>query len=675
MRISERFASLLIGESFPPPMPAKNLRLLVFSLVFGLFVVGGLIVNYSRTAEYRAGARLEIIPAEKLPNETAPAVASSSGPDSAFLTEVQLLTARGSLEELAARTQRAGFGDGITGTNPVLGLQRMISLDPVQGTQVVQLWATGEKPEVLPFVLNDLVAIYQAKIGERFVDDSSEASDQARDEVVKYKTAILQKRRELEAFRIKYGIVSGEREENEITARAKGLNTTVNAAEEKAVTAQTKLRALRAAIAAGKGTTRSKDNPTLADLELRLSQAREELKQLERRYTAAYLAREPQAVALKTKIPELENQIKREREASQQANLAEAEQEAQQTQEALESLRRQLSGERQSVQSFSARLGEYTALQTQLADLEKLQGGAAERLVKIEAREGARKPKVRIIQSATVPSEPWRPNYHRDAAIVLVGSLILGWLAAWLADFLVRRESGPTVIVAPTPVAYPIGIAELTQQRTPVLAPAAPTAQLAAPRQLPRDLEESELAAMLEAADDETRVALIALLCGLSPEELIALTWNDFDFDTETIKITRPGTRSIVIGSDLSRLFAMMKKRKNAQAGDPLLGGASLSHLESLISYAAHDAGLQQPAEINPWVIRHTFISYLVRQGIRFSDLARVVGALPAEVTAAYGAILPAGSRRTLEQTDRMIPPLRQFVQNFSQASASQRDF
>lgn len=613
---------------------------------------------------------MEIIPAEKIPGDTVPAVAPSSRPDSAFLTEVQLLTTRPALEDLAGRAQRAGFAGQITGPNPVSELQRAITLEPVQGTQVVQLWATGENPEVLPFLLNELVAIYQAKLGERFVDDSSEAGNQARDEVAKYKIAILQKRRELEAFRLKYGIVSGEREENEITSRAKGLNTAINAAEEKALTAQTKLRALRAAVAAGKGAIRAKDNPTLADLELRLSQAREELRQLERRYTAAYLAREPQAVALKTKIPELESQIKRERDASQQANLAEAEQEAQQTQEALESLRRQLSGERQTAQSFSAHLSEYTALQSQLTDLEKFQAGASERLVKLEAREGARRPKVRIIQSATVPGEPWRPNYHRDAAIVLAGSLILAWLAAWLADFLMRRESGPTVIVAPAPIAYPVGVTELTHREpAPALAPSAAAGQLPAPRQLPRDLEEAELAALLEAADDEARIALTALLSGASPEELTALTWSDFDFDSDVVRVKSPAARSILIGAELSRLFAALKQQRNAEAGNPLLGSPSLNHLESVISYAAHDAGLQQPAEINPWVVRHAFISYLVRQGIRFSDLARIVGTLPAEVTAAYGAFLPAGSRRTLDQTDPVLPALRQFARKFLQKS------
>ena len=679
MSIIDRLPSWLPSNAFPQLAQTKNWRLLVFSAVSIFFAVAGLIYNYSRPAEYRAGARVEIVPAEKIPGEPNTGVVVNSGPDSPFLTEVQLLTARASLTELAARIPRAGFAESLSKTDPVSHLQKMISVNPVAGTQVVQLWAIGEKPELLPFVLNELVNIYQTQLGERFVDSSTDALAQARDETKKYKTAILKLRGELESFRTRYGIVSKERDENEATSRAKGLNTAINTAEEKTVAAQSKLNSLRAAIAAGKAVTRSKDNPTLAAMELRLSQAREEWRQLERRYTAAYLAREREAMALKTKIPELEEQIRREREASEKANLAEAEQEAAQAQESLANLRRQLSGEKSNVQSFSARLTEYNALQTQLEGLEKLHDGAAERLVKIEARESARKPKLRVIQSASVPSETWRPNYHRDAVIVIVGALILGWLAAWLADFLVRRESGPTVIVAPTPMPYPIAVTELAHHTPPRLFPTTPTAQLPAPGNLPRELESAELTAMFDSADLEAQVAMAALLCGVSPEELVALTWNALDDQANVIKMAGPAPRSIQIAPEVSGLFTAMRQERKAQSTDRMLGepGADApppSHLEALISYAAHDAALQQPAEITPWAVRHTFICHLVRQGIRFSDLARIVGTLPAEVTAAYGAFLPAGTRQSIDHLDRVVPALRQFAEKFNSHPA-QADF
>ena len=669
----ERFASLFAGIGLAQPAPHRRSRLLVFTVAFVVLAGAGLIYDYSRTAEYRTGARLEIIPAERLPNEPGAAVVVNNRTESAaFLTEVQLLTARTSLEEVVTRLRHAGLSTSLDAQNPVLALQSMISTQPVAGTQVLELWAVGEKPEVLPFALNQLIEIYQNQLSARFVDSSSEALEQARAETAKYQSAILQRRGELESFRIKHGIISQEREENELTARARGLNSALNGAEEKAIAAQSKLRSLRAAIAAGKAVTRAKDNPTLAGMEQRLSQAREELKQLQSRYTAAYLVREPQATALKTKIPELEEQIRRERAASQQANLAEAEQEAAQTQEAVERIRAQLSSEKRSLQSFSARLSEYNALQVQLQSLEKLHDSVAERLVKLEAGESARRPKVQVIQSATLPSAPWRPNYHRDAAIVIAGSLLLAWLAAWLADFLTRREAGPSVIVAPTTLAYPMNVPELIQQQpAPMLGPSAPTAQLPAPHDLPRELDGAELSAMLEAADEETRLALGVLLCGVSPEELLGLTWNDIDLDAGTIKVHHPAARSIAIGAELKSVLKKTKQEKSAQESDTLLstagGTPSLSHVEALISYAAHDAGLAQPAQITPWSVRHTYISYLVRQGIRFSELARIVGTLPAEVTAAYGASLPPTARRSLDQIDPVIPALRAFARDFAQ--------
>ena len=548
----------------------------------------------------------------------------------------------------------------------------MISMEPVAGTQVVQLWAAGEKPELLSFSLNELLDIYQAQLKERFVDASSDALKQTREETEKYKLAISRQRSELEAFRLKHGIISKERDENEATARVRGLNAAINTAEEKAVAAQSRLNALRATIAAGKATIRAKDSPTLAALEQRLSQAREDLKQLERRYTPAYLVREPQAVALKTKIPELEEQIRRERESSQQANLADAEQEAAQTQEALTSLRRQLAGDRSSVQSFSARLGEYGALQTQLDNLQKLHDGAAERLVKLEARENARRPKLRIIQAASTPTDPWRPEYHRDALIVFVGSLVLGWLASWLADFLMRRETGPTVIVAPAPLPYPVTLGEISHQPASALRlDGASPAQLAAPHQLPRELQDAEISAMFECADLDTQIALVALLSGVAPDELPSLVWQNVTGEDNTIRIATPGARSIQIAPEIGQLWKSLQAQKNAELehhliGEPGSAALPLSHSEALISYAAHDAALQQPADVTPGAVRHTLICYLVRQGIRFSDLARIVGTLPAEVTAAYGTIQPAGARRSLNADERVIPALRQFAESIN---------
>ena len=126
----------------------------------------------------------------------------------------------------------------------------------------------------------------------------------------------------MEAFRVRHNIVSAEREENEALSRVKGLGVSLNTAEEKAVAAEAKVRSVRESIASGKSAVRARDNPTLANLEARLSQAREEMRQLERSFTEDYLAKDPAARTLRTRISEFESQVKRERAASQEMSLA-----------------------------------------------------------------------------------------------------------------------------------------------------------------------------------------------------------------------------------------------------------------------------------------------------------------------------------------------------------------
>jgi hypothetical protein len=47
-----------------------------------------------------------------------------------------------------------------------------------------------------------------------------------------------------------------------------------------------------------------------------------------------------------------------------------------------------------------------------------------------------------------------------------------------------------------------------------------------------------------------------------------------------------------------------------------------------------------------------------VRQGVRFGDLAQLVGRLPAETLAAYSSLAPTGPRVPLESVERVMPAL-----------------
>jgi hypothetical protein len=78
---------------------------------------------------------------------------------------------------------------------------------------------------------------------------------------------------------------------------------------------------------------------------------------------------------------------------------------------------------------------------------------------------------------------------------------------------------------------------------------------------------------------------------------------------------------------------------------------------------AAHDAGVERAQEILPRTPRATPVSlsscgiaFLVRQRIRFADLARIVGRLPAAPLAAYSGLAPPGARAELEAVNIAFP-------------------
>ncbi|MBM4298862.1 MAG: hypothetical protein FJ143_14095, partial [Deltaproteobacteria bacterium] len=272
---------------------------------------------------------------------------------------MEFLTSRPALEELRDRLAAKGLTISSSEAESIEALRKMISLRAEAGNQVVHLTAIGGRAELVAPALNNLMAIYAARRGEEFISATKEERARTKEELAKYDAAVLQKRKELASFRARHGIVSQEREENPTLARAKGLGTALNAAQEKAVNTQAKLRTIKAQIASGKRPTHAKDNPNLAALEQQLLQAREESGDLERRYTSNYLKREPQAVKLQKLIPALEKQLAQEKESSWQANLADAEQEAAQAQDALEKLKAQQASEESVAQTFSGRFGEY----------------------------------------------------------------------------------------------------------------------------------------------------------------------------------------------------------------------------------------------------------------------------------------------------------------------------
>jgi integrase len=201
----------------------------------------------------------------------------------------------------------------------------------------------------------------------------------------------------------------------------------------------------------------------------------------------------------------------------------------------------------------------------------------------------------------------------------------------------------------------------LPRQAAPVASlEAAAPALLSQQPTLPRELRNDEVGALIRASDDDSRLVMLLLLSGLNLDEALDLRWSDIDLPAGLIHVNGASARDIVVNEALRELLAA---RHSASGADLLLGTprlpATRDSIDAQILCAAHDAGIADATNVTSECLWHTYVSYLVRQGIRFADLTRLVGQLPAQIVGAYSALAPAGTRVGSAEVDLVHPALR----------------
>lgn len=650
---------------------ANRRRLIVFASTFLLVAIVGLIWVFARPAIYQADARIDFAtPSIQRVEAAAPDGGVSNGVGQrpfSVRDEVQYLTSRPLLATVweKLKTSSLPAPANLSMADPVGSLQAMLSATPVENTRVVVLRARGGEPAFLAAFVDALVEAYQQSLASRYRIASTDEVADLGGEAAKLQDAVNAKRREIDAFRAKHNIVSLERDENQVLSEVKGTATSLNAANEKAVAAEAKLASLERADAAGP--LRAKDDPTLAALEQDAAKVRAELREIGRGFTPEYMAIDPRVKALRARLSELEDQIAVQGRNGRSTALAEARADAAGTRAAANALRAQLAANQQAVQAFTSRFNEFQAMQDEVKRLDQLRQKAVERQTALDAESDSRRPQVKVVEGASIPTSPASPWYTRDAALVLLAALLAALATMGIVELFNRAPARPATVVVPqawTPMpqgglgvdpAPALGASPRRIGSTAVNdAVAAETRVLAAPiAPLPRDLSKEELDALFDAADADLRPAIALLASGVGPAELVALQADRLD---RTAGVLQVDGRRVALPENV---LAMLPDGEGPLVADR--GGRPFTEatLDARLLYAAHDAGLDAAEEVNAAAVHHTFALHLVRQGIRFSDLAGVVGDLKADRLAAYGRQAPAGPRQGLAAIDPVLPTIR----------------
>ncbi len=643
------------GRAFPGADPdgarvaaARHRRSLVVFL--GLFLAAaavGLSYTFARPAVYRSSATLLVEPPAVRSAENA-----SRDADQAAAIERQAL---GEYALLAAVLARVADEPGAPAT--VSALEDLLGAARVEGTGMLELSARGADPQLVSRLVNAWIEVYlerQPAVRQGLADSADTGLGQ---QLQALERRIAEQREALERFRKVHDITSMAREENQALARLKGLNEALSKATQTLADAEARFEAIRTAAELGQPLVREQDRATLATLERQAGTLRAQVEALQREYTPQYIAINPPMAGAVRELEQLERQIQRLQQDGRQSVIAGAEQDLRAAHTAVARLEADIGAHKEAAARFTARFAEHDALQKDLEQLEQLYRDTRARRVQAEVDRQGQFPRVGVMARAYVPDAPIYPRYGRDAGFSLIGAALLGLLGAlaheWFARVRTRAPERLTQVYAfAAPFAAGLHPAPLRE--------ALPRAAPAPGQTLPRELSALEVRALLDAADEDTCALAMLLLAGVAVDEAVTLRWEDLA--PGAVQVPGPGARTLPLPDALDAALARLAPGRAPSAplwaeadGEP----AEREALAARIVCAAFDAGLARPAEADADALRHSYLAFLVRQGVRLSELKRIAGPLPNALLAAYGALSPPMPGLTLERIDRVHPALR----------------
>jgi succinoglycan biosynthesis transport protein ExoP len=621
----------------PPPVLNqrpwfRSPRFITFIAVFLISAAAGLTYTYSRPAVYRCSATLLTTEMTAVDREGSGSIADFQH----VAIQKQTLLGYDIINAVLARLNEPLAKASNPAHFSMADIRKMLDVVPIEETNLVEIRAEGFDPEILPLLINNWIDVYFSARAEEIKRSTRNTIHSLEVELAGLTDKIDKERSELLTFRSHNQILSSGRGENEALARLNGLTQSLNKALDDEVRARARLNAIKNAIANDETVVPQEDQGALQGFESRLQELREKQAELDKRFTRDYLNLQPTLKVIPGQIKKLEAEIKAKRRSGKNIVLVEAEKDYVAAQQTVREIRAQLNEHKQQAAKFTAKFAEYETKKNDLDGLEKLYRETKERLVQIETSHREKYPQVEVSSRAYLSPEPVRPNYGRDAVIALAGSLSLALFAVWIADYLTRKQEPSTPVVLSGIHMYPQA-AELMSYREASLKPLERQLNKSLVSPVYRELSVDELKALLNVSTLKGKQIIGFLLSGLTLAEAASLKPEQFDMQAETISLEPPMQRTLRLNYPLKSLLAQ-------SGGYPVwLAEQSRSpdDLAACLLCASLDSDLPTPLECNAEAIRHSYILYLVRQGLRLAELEQIVGHIDSAAIYEYSSYSP----------------------------------
>ncbi len=535
-------------------------------------------------------------------------------------------------------------------------LSHMLSVTSVSDANLIELNADGPNPSILPQVVNTWIELYKETRAENLNQSTGAAIATLNDQIETLESNITDKRKQLDTFRQQTDILSDERGENQVLARLKGLNDSLNAAEDEELQTKARLEVVRTAIAEGKPVflENSSDNDNrLATLEEAAQLLRERLATLEQQYTPEYIQLVPDLKAVADQLKVIEQKIAKLGQNDQELILSDATQTYTAAKQKASDLRQQMEEHKVIARQFTTQFSQHEAYQSELQGLEEQYQSSKNKVLQAKIKLHQKYPQLEVVRAAFLPDQASAPDYLRDAGIILGGALLLALVAVLLIEFLSPEPqlsssgitlSGIHMYPDPQTGQLPLTTPQVAQLNNPGIVPS-----LEMPA--PRELGPNELAELWQHAPAKGKQLIAMLLSGIHLDEAVALSEQHFNLEDDTVLVPGKFVRTLSLSPSLRELIS-------ASGNAPLWQNSEITaeDLSAFLGCLAADADIQNHEEIDATALHHTYLCFLVRQGARLSELESIIGYLSPPSLNLYRKFSPPGPGRPLDDLDVVFP-------------------
>ncbi|GAK54986.1 GumC2 protein [Candidatus Vecturithrix granuli] len=319
-------------------------------------------------------------------------------------------------------------------------LNDMITIEPIKGSRLVDVNAFSTDPKLAANIANTLVATYIQQNLEAKLSASKDAVGWLAEQLKVTQQKVADSENALFQYKEQHAIISFEDRQNMVMQKLSELNTAVNNARIKRITAETQYNQIQEYLAAVESSSNAKaieklesisqviNNPLIQRLKVELSTLESELSDLLKKFRNKH----PNVIALRSQIDSVRNRINSEisrivTSIKNEYDLALA-QEQEMTAALEEQKREALDLNEKSIQ--------YGVLDREVQSNKRVYDALLQRTKETSVTEQLETSNIRIIDQASIPNYPVAPRKKLNIFLAMVMGAVLGTALAFFFEYI-----------------------------------------------------------------------------------------------------------------------------------------------------------------------------------------------------------------------------------------------